>query len=189
MSEWTVIVESVIDKLMGDAVLQIERNAGMLKSVENYFFLALVGSKVNRYAKLERILVTMLGSRGTQFFLPFFLQVRKLPKPFDFEGLLKRNMKEYAVKVVLSDQAFNSTMQKRVAEAAGAYVNPIILTVQGDYFQPRDLGAARWLCAHDSWAFVTGERDAYQKVKDLIFAVGRRYRQRVFNIIEALDSR
>ncbi|MEM4904091.1 MAG: hypothetical protein QXL28_03885 [Desulfurococcaceae archaeon] len=186
--DWLTTVEATINKLVGDVVERIERNAETLKAVENYFFLALVGRRVNRYARLERILVTSLGSRSHELFLPFFLHVEKVRKPFDFTGLLKRNMERYTVKAVLSDQAFNSTMQNRVAEAAGMHTNPIVLTIQGDYFPPRDLGQAKWLCAFDSWRLVTGERDAYRKVRDAIFRVCSRYRSRIYAVINSLDE-
>ena len=186
--DWVQAVEATIDRLVGGVVEQLERDAGSLRGVENYFFLALVGRRVNRYAKLERILVTSLGSRSCEFFTPFFLHVEKVPKPFDFTGLLKRSMEAYTVKAVLSDQAFNSTMQNRVAEAANAHANPVVLTVQGDYFPPRDLGRAKWLCAHDSWRLVTGEREAYRRVRDAIFRVCSRYRSRVYAILDSLDE-
>jgi len=187
--DWLPAVEAAIDRLVGRVVEQLERDAGSLRGVENYFFLALMGRRVNAYARLERILVTVLGSGAPILFLPFFAHTRELPKPFDFEGLLRRNMREYSVKVVLSDQAFNSTLQRRVAEAADAHANPVVLTVQGDYFPPRDLGRAKWLCAHDSWRLVTGERDAYRRVRDAIFRVCSRYRSRVYAILNSLDEK
>jgi len=93
------------------------------------------------------------------------------------------------VKAVLSDQAFNSTMESRLAELANALANPVVLGVQGVYFPPRDLGRAKWLCAHDSWRLVTGERDAYRRVRDAIFRVCSRYRSRVYAILNSLDEK
>ena len=39
--DWLPTVEAIIDRLVGSVVEQLERNAGSLKAVENYFFLAL----------------------------------------------------------------------------------------------------------------------------------------------------
>lgn len=187
MSSWAFSVERQLASIFDDVLAYIEANKTALRGVENYFFLALVGSRVNRYAKLERLIVTRVGNLAPLLFKQFFLHTREVEKPFDFQGILRRNMREYTVKVVLSDQAFNSTTLRRVEEASRAYVNPIILTVQGERFDPRDVGAAKWLCAHDSWAFVTGELDAYRKVRDMIFQVAKPYRERIFRLIDELD--
>lgn len=187
-NSWVEVVEKSVEGILRSVVESLESDPSLLLGVENYFVLALLGRRANMYAKLERHIVTMVGGSAAALFKPFFTGVRDVVKPFDFHGTLKRNMRSYTVKVVLSDQAFNSTMQRRIEEASRGLENPIILTVQGPPFPPRSLGSATWLCAQDSWTLVTGEKYAYQKFRDTLFSVAQAYRSRVYAVIDRAEQ-
>lgn len=152
----------------------------------NILFLALAGRTGAINARAERICDTILGTFAPELFKPFFDDVRPLPKPFDFSGLLRG--REYSVKVVSGEKAFNSSVRRTVAEASLNYVNPIILTVQGDYFEARTIGKAVWHSAPASWRMVAGPK-AYAKFKDIVFEEARPFREAIIaKIIAAREA-
>jgi len=158
-----------------------------LREEENLFVRALTGREGNVYARLERSLVTMLGSYAPRFFQVFFTNVSQLKPPFDFEGELRG--KVYQVKVVTGDRAFNSTLRDRVSMESFKYPNPIILTLQGRNFQPQLIGKAPWYSAYESWNFVTGEPWAYRQFRDIVFEVAREYRSRIISLVSTAVKR
>lgn len=180
---WEGEVRAALAAILSRVVGQLEGEPSSLQPVENLFVLALAGRRANAYARLERLIVTMVGREAARLVAPFFTCIEPVEKPFDFRGVLRG--REYTVKVVLSDQVFNSTLQRRVAEASPAHANPVVLTIQGDYFKPRRLGAAKWYSAHATWVLLTGERGAYAKFRSILFEVAEPYRRRV----EALLAR
>jgi len=147
-----------------------------LSEPPNLLFLALAGKAGAVNARAERITDTLLGSYAPGFFKPFFAAVKPLPKPFDFTGLLRG--KEYTVKCVSGKRAFNSSVRRTVEEASLRYVNPIVLTVQGGYFEARTVGKAVWYSAPESWRIVAGP-GAYDLFKQIVFEEAKYYRESI----------
>jgi len=147
----------------------------------NLFYTALVGGAY-QLSRLERSLVTMLGNYAPKFFTIFFEDVKELPPPFDFSGVIWG--RKYWVKVVSGDEAFNKPTRDHVASESELYDNPIILTLQGEYFESVEVGRAVWLSAPSSWKFVTGESGAYKKFRDIVYAVAMKYRNKVWEVLK-----
>ena len=157
-----------------------------LSDPPNLLFLALAGRAGAVNARAERICDTLLGNYAPEFFKPFFAAVKPLPKPFDFTGLLRG--KEYTVKVVSGEKAFNSSVRKTVEEASFRYVNPVILTVQGGYFEARTVGKAVWYSAPASWKMVAGA-GSYNTFKRIVFEEAKTVRESVIAKIVAARKR
>jgi len=153
-----------------------------LSEPPNILFLALAGRVGAVNARAERICDTILGSYAPDFFKPFFEHVQPLTKPFDFSGLLRG--REYSVKVVSGERAFNSAVRRAVADASASYRSPVILTVQGGYFEAKRVGRAVWYSAPASWRMVAGE-GAYRRFRDIVFEEARRYRDSIISKIMA----
>jgi len=157
-----------------------------LSEPPNLLFLALAGWAGAVNARAERICDTILGDFAPELFKPFFAAVRTVAKPFDFTGLLRGE--EYTVKVVSGKRAFNSSVRRAVEEASHRCIRPVILTVQGDYFEPRQVGKAVWYSAPASWKMVAGN-GAYRKFRGIVFEEARAFRKSVIvKIIEAREG-
>jgi len=172
-------IEGLVRQVFENALSNIGFES--LRKEENLFTRALMGREGNVYARLERTLVTILGSYAPRFFEAFFTAVNRLTPPFDFEGELRG--KVYQVKVVTGPRAFNSTLRDRVGVESLKYPNPIILTLQGEYFERQMIDRAVWMCSYDSWEFVTGEPYAYSTFRDIVYDVAREYRERLRGLV------
>jgi len=131
-----------------------------------------------------------LKALAPEFFRPFFQGAEDAPEPFDFRGTLRGRL--YVVKVVTGPRAFNSTLRRRVEEASydlPAAVEPVVLTLQGPYFEPEEVGRAVWLSAPSSWKLVTGESGAYRAFRDVVFEEARRWRERAFSLVARVAGR
>jgi hypothetical protein len=170
-------VERLVDRYYADVLSRVSR---VRESRSNLLYQALVGG-ASRLSRLERTAVTILGRYAPRFFAPFFTVVRPLEPPFDFYGVLRGS--EYWVKVVCGEDAFNEPTVRAVAEASTRYEKPIILTLQGRYFEPRTVGKATWLSAPASWRFVAGE-GAYRRFADIVYRVAQSYRDRVWGLLK-----
>jgi len=153
-----------------------------LSEPPNLLFLALAGRAGAVNARAERICDTILGDFAPDLFKPFFAAVKPVPKPFDFSGLLRGE--EHTVKVVSGKRAFNSSVRRAVEEASLRHIRPVILTVQGDYFEPRQVGKATWYSAPASWRMVAGE-GGYRTFRDIVFEEARAFRDSVIAKIVA----
>lgn len=172
-------VEEAVERYYSDLLSRLRR--GRLEGRRpNVLFAALVGKGASRLSSLERTAVTLLGQYAPEFFKPFFADVEQLPAPFDFRGALRG--REYHVLVVSGPDAFNRVTEDHVAEASLRYGNPVILTLQGPYFEPRRVGRAEWLPAPRSWELVAG-RGAYQRFRDIVFEKGRARRDEVWRLL------
>lgn len=172
-------VEAAVERYYSDLLSRLRR--GRLEGRRpNVFFAALVGKGASRLSSLERTGVTLLGQYAPEFFKPFFSDVKPLPAPFDFYGVLRG--REYYVLVVSGPDAFNRVTEEYVAEASTRYERPVILTLQGPYFAPRQVGRAEWLPAAKSWEVVAG-RGAYQRFRDIVYEKGRACREEVWRLL------
>jgi hypothetical protein len=152
----------------------------------NIFLKYLIGNeRVNRFGLL---LVTRLGDSREQCNAPamiriFFDGTRDLQPPFDFEGYLYG--RKYQVKVVAGENTFNAPSRRDVIEASRAYVNPIILTLQGRYFKPKRLTEKLvWLSAPSTWKLIAGQ-GGYRRFQDVLYHVATGYRDRAWQLIKA----
>jgi hypothetical protein len=158
----------------------LSRVGRVRESRSNLLYQALVGG-ASRLSRLERIAVTILGRYAPRFFTPFFTVIRPLEPPFDFYGVLRGS--EYWVKVVCGEGAFNDPTARVVAEASGRYPKPVILTLQGRFFEPRTVGRAVWYSAPASWKLVAGE-GAYRRFTEVVYRVASKYRDRVWGLLK-----
>jgi len=180
-------VERLLRDFYGEVSARV--TGEVLSEKANLLFEALAGRVGRANARAERVIVTMLGGWAPRFFQVWFLYPEPLEKPFDFAGLLGEE--RWSVKVVSGPDALNTAQKRAVSEAALRLENPIILTLQGEWFPKRfveaETGArVAWLSAPESWRLATGERGAYTRFRDLVYKVAREYREEmVSRIIEA----
>jgi len=172
-------VARAADRFYADVLSRL-RGGRLEGRASNIFYSALVGRAVSRQSSLERTVVTLLGYHAPEFFKPFFRDVRPLPAPFDFYGVLRGA--EYYVKVVSGGDAFNKVTEEYVADCSTQYESPIILTLQGPYFEARWVGRAPWLSAPASWKLVAGP-GAYARFRGIVFEAARRYRGEVWELL------
>ena len=158
----------------------IEKIGERKNDYSNIFFSALIG-RASIHSRIERSLVTLLGEYAPLFFKPFFANTRSLPPPFDFEGEI--NGFTYQVKVVSGDKAFNSAVRDRVARASFKYYKPIILTIQGEFFEPQLVGRAIWYSAPHSWWMIGGE-GSYKRFINIVYNNALKYRDIVWSLIK-----
>jgi len=182
---WRGRIRELVDSIYRDAFRSLGEDD--LAEEENLLFRAVAGRYGNAYARLERTLVTLTGNRAPLFFRVLFDDADDLAKPFDFEGLLRG--REYQVKVVVGPRAFNSTLRRSVEEESARYENPLILTLQGGYFKPQEVGRARWLSAPASWRLVTGEPGAYRAFRDIVFEAARAWAPRAYALVGGAAGR
>jgi hypothetical protein len=170
-------VERLVDRFYADVLTRVSR---VREGRSNLLYQALVGG-ASKLSRLERTAVTILGRYAPRFFMPFFSVVRPLEPPFDFYGVLRGV--EYWVKVVSGEDAFNDPTARAVAEASTRYGRPVILTLQGRFFEPRTVGRAVWYSAPASWRFVAGE-GAYRRFTEVVYRVAQAYRDRVWGLLK-----
>jgi hypothetical protein len=170
-------VERLVDQYYADVLARVSR---VRSGRSNLLYQALVGG-ASRLSRLERVAVTILGRYAPRFFTPFFAVVRPLEPPFDFYGVLRGV--EYWAKVVSGEEAFNEPTARVVAGASERYPRPVILTLQGRFFEPRVVGRAVWHSAPASWRLVAGE-GAYRRFVDIVHRVASKYRDRVWGLLK-----
>ena len=155
----------------------------------NIFLKYLVGNE--RVSRLGLLLVTRLGDSREKCNAPamiriFFENTRDLQPPFDFEGLLHGKM--YQVKVVAGDNTFNASSRRDTIEASRSYSNPIILTLQGRYFKPKQLtDRLVWLSAPSTWKLIAGQ-GGYSRFQDILYQVAKSYRDRAWQLIKSRNN-
>jgi hypothetical protein len=173
-----------VRKVVRQALADVESrlSAGKLLVPPSVFVRALFGSVGVVNARAERICTTVVGEHAPRFFQPFFAGARPADEPFDFSGYLRG--RRMTVKVVSGSRAFNTKMRRAVEEASYSFENPYILTVQGGYFQPRQVGAAVWLSAPASWKLVAGE-GAYRRFLDIVYEEAKPYRARLVALLKS----
>jgi len=177
-------VEAVLDDFYRH-VLDILISSRLEQKDSNIFYQAVVGKRVAFYSRIERVIVTELGTYAPMFFRPFFDGVSELNPPFDFKGYL--NGKLYYVKVVAGDRAFNSSVRRTVEDASrdfrGGSGSIVILTLQGKRFDPVKLGFATWYDAEASWRIVAGP-NSYNVFRNMVYDVANKYREKIWNVIQ-----
>jgi hypothetical protein len=178
---WSV-VEELVDEFYRRLVSELKSSEGELRARRsNVFYEALVGRRVAQQSRLERLAVTLLGEYAPRFFRVFFEKTVTLPPPFDFYGVL--DDREYWVKVVSGSNALNSAERELVRRESEKYGNPVILTLQGEYFKPRIIGKATWYPPQLSWKLVAGE-GAYRAFIDTVYKVAGKYRDEVWKLLQ-----
>jgi hypothetical protein len=179
--KWRV-VEELVDEFYRRLVseLKSEGVSELRARRSNVFYEALVGRRVAQQSRLERVTVTLLGEHAPRFFRVFFEKTTTLPPPFDFYGVL--DGREYWVKVVSGSNALNSTERELVRRESEKYGNPVILTLQGEFFKPRIIGKTTWYPAQLSWKLVAGE-GAYRAFIDTVYKVAGKYRDEVWKLL------
>jgi hypothetical protein len=145
-------VRALVAEYYDEVVERASREA--LEEPPNALLLFLAGRRTAVNAKLERIADTLLGSYAWRIFACFFEAVEPVAKPFDFRGLLRG--RPYTVKAVSGERAFNTATRARVEDASLSLENPVVLTLQGPYFEAREVGRALWLSAPASWRLLAG---------------------------------
>ncbi|WP_288005847.1 hypothetical protein [Thermofilum sp.] len=177
-------VEAALDDFYRH-VLDILVSSRLEQKDSNIFYQAVVGKKVAFYSRIERVIVTELGTYAPMFFRPFFDNVSDLNPPFDFKGYI--NGKLYYVKVVAGDRAFNSSVKRTVEDASRDFRegsgNIVILTLQGKRFDPVKVGFATWYDAEASWRIVAGP-NSYSVFRNMVYNVANRYREKIWNVIQ-----
>jgi uncharacterized membrane protein YgcG len=177
-------VEATLDEFYRH-VLDILVSSRLEQKDSNIFYQAVVGKRVAFYSRIERVIVTELGTYAPMFFRPFFDSVSELNPPFDFKGYL--NGKLYYVKVVAGDRAFNSSVKRTVEDASrdfrGGSGNIVILTLQGKRFDPVRVGFATWYDAEASWRIVAGP-NSYNVFRNMVYNVANKYREKIWNVIQ-----
>lgn len=150
----------------------------------NIFVHASRGAWGNAEARIERSMVTLLGSYAPRIMRVWFEETRDLDKPWDFVAV--RGGEEIAVKVVSGEDAFNSATRRQVEETAPLASRCLVLTLQGDkeYWKPKVFGRVTWLSPVHSWSFATGDRLSYASFKRIVYEVGREYRARYDELLQ-----
>ena len=171
-------VEAVLGEYYSRLVELVCRGAISYRS--NLLVEALAGGAM-RFSRLERVAVTLLGEYSPRVVAPFFSGTRPLEKPFDFEGFLGGRL--YSVKVVSGEDAFNSTMRRAVEEASWRHENPVVLTLQGNYFKPRVLGKARWYSAPSTWKMLAGE-GGYGEFRAIVYKAAAAHRDALWRCLK-----
>jgi hypothetical protein len=171
-------VERLVDQFYSEVLSRAGRAS---EGRSNLLYQALVGD-ASKLSRLERLTVTILGRYAPRFFAVFFESVSPLEPPFDFYGVLRGS--EYWVKAVSGDEAFNNHTARAVADASERYPKPVILTLQGGYFEPRAVGRAVWYSAPASWRFVAGE-GAYRRFRDVVYETASACRSRLWEELKA----
>ena len=178
---WSV-VEELVDEFYRRLVSELKSGEGELRARRsNVFYEALVGRRVAQQSRLERLAVTLLGEYAPRIFRVFFEKTATLPPPFDFYGVL--DDREYWVKVVSGSNALNSAERELVRRESEKYGNPVILTLQGEYFKPRIIGKATWYPPQLSWKLVAGD-GAYRTFIDTVYKVAGKYRDEVWKLLQ-----
>jgi len=171
-----------IKKLVNEFYMDVLRSLSMdrLKNMNsNIFYSALVG-KASQQSRLERTIVTKLGSYAPRFFMVWFKNASMLDPPFDFKGEI--HGRTLYVKVVSSDKTFNSVEKKEVESQSNSYPDPVILTLQGSYFKPIRIGKAMWLSAPSSWKIVGGT-GAYTIFIRIVSQEANKYREEIWRLL------
>jgi hypothetical protein len=175
------IVEELVDEFYRRLLSELRSNSDISTRRSNVLYEALVGGRAARQSRLERIVVTLLGEYAPRFFRVFFEKTVALPPPFDFYGVL--GDREYWVKVVSSSNALNSAERELVRRESEKHRNPVVLTLQGEYFKPRVVGRATWYPPQLSWKIVAGE-GAYRVFVGTVYRVASKYRDEVWRILQ-----
>ena len=177
------LIEPVLRDIFTNVIVSMDIT-GVKSDKKEIFVSALLGRRPAIYAKLERRLVTLIGSRAPDFVRPFFNYCQEVSHPFDMECF--RDGQHYTVKVVSSVKAFNSTTRKYVEEKSGEFHNPIILTLTGywDKYHYQKVGKAVWYDAIATWKFLTGHQYGYKHFMDLVFDIAREYRAKIWNLLK-----
>ena len=156
------------------------------------FVNALLGKISLVNSKAERLVTTLIGEQSVNIVKPFFIIEKTLDPPFHFQGRLKHSPHRlYAVKIVSSPRAFNSTMRRAVIDAAENYDNPVILTLQGVFNNGHTtmVGKAKWYDAVATWALLANDKYGYARFKKLVYDAAKPYRvQLVSKILSEIDE-
>ena len=174
-----VLVEKIVESFYKDIVKRLKARS-TLERKTNIFLHAVVG-RASNISKLERTIVTVLGDYAPMIFRVFFEDTKNLDPPFDFHGWLRD--RELWVKVVSSDEAFNKAVRELVEHESYKYREPVILTLQGDYFDTRKIGRAVWYSPQTSWYIVAGE-GSYKRFRDIVYNVASRYRDEIWSLMK-----
>jgi hypothetical protein len=159
------------------------------EKASNIFLKYLIGN--DRVTRLGLLLVTRLGDSKEQCNAPamlriFFDKTRDLQPPFDFEGFLYGKI--YQVKVVAGDNTFNASSRRDTIEASRSYSNPIILTLQGRYFKPKQLtDKLVWLSAPSTWKLIAGQ-GGYSRFQDILYQVAKSYRDKAWLLVKSRNN-
>jgi hypothetical protein len=178
-----VLVEKTVEVFYQD-VLKRLRARSTLERKTNIFLHAIAG-RASNISKLERTIVTMLGDYAPRIFRIFFDDTKDLDPPFDFHGWLRD--RELWVKVVSSGEAFNKVVREYVEHESYKYREPVILTLQGDYFDPVRVGRAIWYSPQTSWYIVAGE-GSYKRFRDIVYKTASKYRDEIWSFLKEREE-
>jgi len=188
IDQWD-IVRRRVREFFSRAVAELESYSrqGRIGAPVNLFFYSLGGRKPAVLSRFERIVVTILGEYCPYFIEPFTVQYLRADPPWSAYLKLRGGWEGY-VRVVPAHNSINSVLKKEIVRAYNKNKRPArIYTIQGDDFDAREVAPGLlWYGPTDTWRQVTGDPAGYSRFKDIVFEVGREYRDRFWRAVDRM---
>ncbi|MEM1562876.1 MAG: hypothetical protein QXV75_07835 [Candidatus Bathyarchaeia archaeon] len=169
------------------AELEIYSSQGRIGAPVNLFFYSIGGRKPAVLSRFERIVVTILGDYCPSFIEPFTAQYVRADPPWSAYVRLRSGWEGY-VRVVPAHNSINSVLKKEIVRKYTQTKRPArVYTIQGEDFDAREIASGlAWFGPTDTWRHVTGDPAGYSKFKDIVFEVGRDYRDRFWRAVDRM---